>query len=208
MHKNTSLAPMIGVGILGLCIAGCVSRRVEPVTNGYEEVVYTWTSISEPTANQFALQYRKPTGGRVKIWPDVRTFTIKNDVAVFEGEVACEPRDPDEPRAMMSRLFAVKAPELPLDITDEVLWRWSNKNGIDFTNAVKIASVVTVGEKENHLEIRFAFWNNNDWPRIILLDWNEISDIMHEVKENGAVRKDRVLHTSYIEKEFKSGVQN
>ena len=28
-------------------------------------------------------------------------------------------------KAIHPRLFAVKAPELPLDITDEVLWRWA-----------------------------------------------------------------------------------
>jgi uncharacterized protein YlbG (UPF0298 family) len=41
----------------------------------------------------------------------------------------------------------------------------------------------------------------------IYMDWNQISDVMREVKEKGVVRKDRVWGTSYIEKEFKPEVQ-
>jgi hypothetical protein len=72
---------------------------------------------------------------------------------------------------------------------------------------LKIASIVSVDEKGSQLNIRFAFWNNNDWPRLVTLDWNQISAIMSEVKGKGVVRKDRVLGTSYIEREFKSEVQ-
>ena len=123
------------------------------------------------------------------------------------GDKAYQWRTLSDPDPFNRRLFAVRAPELPLDITDEVLWQWSKKTGVDFEKALKIASVVTLNKKEDQLEIRFAFWNNDDWPRLFLLDWNQISDIMREVKEKGVVRKDRVWGTSYIEKEFKPEVQ-
>jgi hypothetical protein len=41
----------------------------------------------------------------------------------------------------------------------------------------------------------------------VRLDWNQIFDIMHEVKEKGVEHKDRVWGTSYIEKEFKPETQ-
>ena len=46
---------------------------------------------------------------------------------IFVGDKAY--LEPD--RVTHPRLFAVKSPELPLDITDEMLWRWSKAS---FTN--------------------------------------------------------------------------
>jgi hypothetical protein len=184
-------------------------QALNPWGGGYEEVTYTQPSIfMEQDAHRFAFQYRNREGHLVAIWPSVPSGPdVTNGIAVFVAEAAREPRDPDEPRATMRRLFAVRAPELPLDITDEVIWQWSKTNKINFAEALKIASVVILNKKEGRLEIRFAFWNNNDWPRLVSLDWNQISEIMREVKEKGVVRKDRVWGTSYIEKEFKPEIQ-
>lgn len=205
MRAKNILALLIGAGIL--CFTGCASKSVEQLGGGYEEVTYTWTSISEPPAHRDILQYREPSGRRIVVWPLVDGTGVKDGIALFLGEVAEEPRDPDEPRATMRRLFAVRAPEMPMDITDGVLWQWSKKTGIDFSEALKIASIVSVDEKGSQLIIRFAFWNNNDWPRLVTSDWNQISAIMIEVKEKGIVRKDRVLGTSYIDGSFKPEVQ-
>jgi uncharacterized protein YlbG (UPF0298 family) len=50
--------------------------------------------------------------------------------------------------------------------------------------------------------------SREDWPEtIISLDWNQIADIMREVKEKGVVKKDRVCGYSYIEIEYKPEVQ-
>jgi hypothetical protein len=186
-------------------LTGCASQSIETLGGGYEEVTYTQPSVfMEQDAHRFALQYRNKEGRLIAIWSSVPSGPdVTNGIAVFVGDTALEPRDPDKPQATMRRLFAVRAPELPLDITDEVLWQWSKTNKIDFAEALKIASVVTVNKKEGQLEIRFAFWNNDDWPRLVSLDWKQISDIMREVKEKGVVRKDRVWGTSYIEREYR-----
>jgi len=207
MRAKNILALLIGVGILWL--TGCTTKSIESLGSGYEEVTYTQPRIfMEQDAHRFALQYRKPNGGKVLIWSSVPSGPdITNDIAVFVADTARESRDPNQPQAMMRRLFAVKSPEMPLDITDEVLWQWSMKTGIDFAEALKIASIVSLSEKGSQLEIRFAFWNNNDWPRLVTLDWNHIPDIMGEVRAKGFVRKDRIWGTSYIENEFKPEVQ-
>jgi hypothetical protein len=142
------------------------------------------------------------------IWPDIDIAIVKSDVAVFSGYKASTQPNPENPRDTDSRLFAVRAPELPLDITDEVLWRWEQKSGGNFTNVLTRASFVKWEEKDNAVEFHFAVYSPPDWPSIVVrLDWNQISDIMHEVKENGVERKDRVQGTSYIEKEFKPETQ-
>jgi hypothetical protein len=196
--------------IIFVSLTGCGGsyNRVDTLSGGYQETAHIQYSSSEPEGSQTSIQYRTPNGRQVTIWPSISSGPIiKNDIAIFVGNVAWEPRKFGERWDMGGRLFAVKSPEPLLDITDEILWRWSNKNGIDFEKALKIAVAVTIEEKENQLEIRFAFWGQNGWPRIVLVDWNQISDIMREVKEKGVVHKDSRWGTSYIEKEFKPEVQ-
>jgi len=88
-----------------------------------------------------------------------------------------------------------------LDITDEVLWRWSKQSGEDFTNVMRRASITYPKEKDNVIELFFAAGIHNDI--VVRTDWNQILDVMREVKEKGVVRKDVRWGTTYIEKEFK-----
>ena len=76
----------------------------------------------------------------------------------------CRP-DPDDPRGTKPRLFAVRSPALPLDITDAVLWRWSKASGKDFAKAVQLFSLVTPAEKDGRLELQLEFLTEEkDWP--------------------------------------------
>ena len=128
---------------------------------------------------------------------------IKGDVAIFVGDKAYVSPDPDDPRGTKPRLFAVRAPGLPLDITDEVLWRWSKAAGKDFAKALEQFSMVTPAEKNGRLELRLEFWTEEkDWPdtATLQLDWNQVSDIMRAVKGKGTVHKDPRWGTPYIEK--------
>jgi hypothetical protein len=111
--------------------------------------------------------------------------------------------DSDIPRSVKPRLFAVRSPALPLDITDEVLRQWSNKSGKDFAKALDRFSMVTPAEKNGQLELQLEFWTNEkDWPdkTTLQLDWNQVFDIMREVKEKGTLHKDPRWGTLYIER--------
>jgi hypothetical protein len=196
MKSNKIFVCLFTLAILCVSLTGCVSSRVEPLGNGYEEVVYTRTSISEPEATRISLQYRKGWH-TVVIWPSMEGCIIKNDIAVFIGLMGNHE----------SKLFAVKAPGPLLDITDEVLGRWSKESGKDFVEALKVASISHFQERGDALEFHFTFWARNDWPRVVILNWDQISDVMREVKEKGVVRKDLRWGTTYIQKEFKPEVQ-
>lgn len=206
MKINTKLVFYFSLAILCTCLTGCGSRDVEVLGGGYEEVTYTRTSFSSPEAHRISLQYRKSDGKRIMIWPSLSgvNSVVTNNIAIFVANKAFEPPRPVEPRATMPRLFAVKSPDLPLDITDEVLLRWSKQSGEDFAKIFKTAGIVYPEEKNNGLEFHFARWVSD---LNIFMDWNETLDIMREVKEKGVIRKDRVWHTTYIEKEFKPEVQ-
>jgi hypothetical protein len=136
------------------------------------------------------------------IWPSVENPLVHDGVAVFVGNKAEEhPRPNDHPKATNPRLFAVKAPEPPLDINDDVLALGAKERGSSFALVPKSATVATLQKRNGGIDVRIAFV---DWAdREIKLDWNQISDIMREVREKGIVRKDRVWGTPYIERDIK-----
>jgi hypothetical protein len=91
-----------------------------------------------------------------------------------------------------------------LDITDEIIGHWAQESGRDVVKALNNPSPIGPKEQDNKLSVYFEF---SAWPGVdIRLRWDQVSDIMREVKEKGVVRKDRVWGTSYIEKEFKPEV--
>jgi hypothetical protein len=56
---------------------------------------------------------------------------------------------------------------------------------------------------ERGLELHLVFWTDEkDWPdtTTFQLDWNQVSDLMREMKEKGAVHNDLRWGTPYIEK--------
>ena len=109
--------------------------------------------MSQPETTRVSFLYRAPDGKTTLIWPSLYGVgeVIKGDVAVFVGDKAYVSSDPNDPRGMKPRLFAVQSPALPLDITDEILWRWSKATGKDFEKARQFFSLVTPVEMNGQL---------------------------------------------------------
>jgi hypothetical protein len=180
---------------------GCATRDIEPLAGGYEEVTHTHGSLlAEPSSHRLSLQYKKPSGGRVVIWPSLYGASpiVKNGVAIFTGDVGHR-MAPNNRLGTIPRLFAIRVSGVPLDITDEVLWRWSNKTGYDFKKLMD-SEIAHPREKGNIIECCFVVTAHE--VVFINLDWDQIQDIMKEVKDKGFVRKERIWGTTYIEKTF------
>ena len=200
--------PIFHFSLAILCagLAGCMTPNpVVPLDGGYEEKGHPNRSSPDPADARVSIQYRAADGKITIIWPSLYGVgeVIKGDVAIFVGDKAFMQPDSDNPRGTKPRLFAVRSPALPLDITGEILWRWSKATGKDFTKTVNRFSMVTPVEKNGHLELQLEFWTEEkDWPdkTTFQLDWNQVSDVMREVKEKGIMRKDPRWGTPYIEK--------
>ena len=199
----------LSLAMLCVGLAGCVSPHhpvVTPVGNGYEEVAHpTRASMSQPETMRISFLYRAPDGKITLIWPSLYGVgeVIKGDVAIFVGDKAYVSADPNDLRGIKPRLFAVRSPALPLDITDEILSRWSKATGKDFTKAGQFFSLATPEEMNGQLNVELEFYTDEvDWPdkSAILLDWNQVAEIMREVKEKGTLHKDLRWGTRYIEK--------
>jgi hypothetical protein len=200
-------ASHLGLALFCLSLAGCESHKsVARLGSGYEEVTHLsrFSSGDEAELARISLQYRGTDGKIILVWPSLYGVkgVVKGDLAIFVGDRAYKDEDSKETRP---RLFAVKAPEMPLDITDEVLWRWSKASGREFTKTLQSFSLVIPVETSGGLELQLEFSSEDkDWPdkAVLQLDWNQLSDILHRVKEKGVVEKDLQWHTSFIGEKF------
>ena len=201
----------LALALLGLGLAGCQSEKnITHLTGGYEEVTHPTHNllIGEPEQSRVSFQHRGADGKSIKIWPSLSGAkeVIKGDLAIFVGDKGYA----ESELVTRSRLFAVKSPELPLDITDEVLWRWSQTTSKDFSKALERFNLVIPEERNGRLELHLEFSAagymsvDKDWPDKgdLTLDWKQVSEIMRAVKTKGVVEKDLRWHTPYIGERF------
>jgi len=225
MKSNRKLIYFL-LPIFYISLTGCVSLpSYEDKGGRYAEATYIRPVLWEESSSHSALCYKYSDFWHSTIWPDVDGISVTNEVAVFEARKTAYIPDPDWSGHTDARLFAVRAPEMPMDITDEVLWRcamqpspqlfatperpsaipwpqWVKQSETNLEELLKNPDIGLMRETNNALE----FYESTS-GQIVHLDWNQVPSIMREVKGKGIVRKDRVEHKAYIEKVFKPEVQ-
>jgi hypothetical protein len=205
---RTNLIQAVLATIVCMQLTGCGTiPRYEDKGGRYVEAIYIGGGLPwEPPRIRSGLCYKYSDFWHSTIWPKTYNIIVTNDVAIFSGGKAYEPPYPDEPLATGWRLFAVIAPELPLDITDEVVWRSAKQSNEDLTIVLKnpdLLKKVEIGViDQTNCVLEFGVYIRDTTNGVVHLEMNQIPDIMREVKEKGVVRKDRVEHTAYIEKVF------
>ena len=211
MRQSKNFFALMFLSLLGVGLAGCKTHTtVTALANGYEEVSHPHhTLLDEPEPPRISLQHRTGAGSVSHIWPSLYgvTAVVKDQLAIFVAEkAAIEPE-----RITRPRLFAVTAPDLPLDITDEVLWRWSKLNGKDFGKSLAKFNLVTPAEKNGRLELLLDFMPENrllgddrDWPdkSVLAWSWDQVAEIIRNVKTKGVVEKDLRWHSRYLGEKF------
>jgi len=206
LSKNTAACLMLALLVPGWF--GCKTHSmVAPVSNGYEEVSHpkrNFTLFADPVAPRISFQHRGTDGTVTLIWPSLYGVNevVKGDLAIFVGDRGyIEPDHVTHPR-----LFAVKSPDLPLDITDEVLREWAAATSRNYNRAQDKFTLATPEEKNGRLELRLEFTpadeisGRGDWPEqsALLLDWNQVEGIMQAVKAKGTEKKDLRWNTPFI----------
>ena len=211
MKSTEFIASTVLLALFGFGLAGCQTHSVTtPVGGGYEEVSHPHHAlIDEPEPPRFSFQHRAAGGTVTKIWPSLYGVqeVIHGGLAIFVGD-----RGYFEPeRITHPRLFAVEAPNLPMDITGEVLWRWAQANHKDFGKTLARFTLVTPEENNGALLLRLDFasetpWlgTDKDWPdaSCLQLDWEQVAQIVRAVKTKGAEQKDLRWHTPFIGEKF------
>ena len=202
---SDKLSGMI-LALVCLGLVGCRSHKsVVTLGGGYVEVTHSKHAlVGESELARTSFEHRGAGDKTLLIWPSLYGVneTIKGDLAIFVGDKSYVESGE---KVSHPRLFAVQSPELPLDITDAVLWYWSKSAGRDFAKTLNRFSLVTPEEKNGRLELQLDFWaEDKDWPdrAVLQLDWSQVSAIMNAVKKKGVVEKDLQWHTAYIGEEY------
>lgn len=209
MKLQKRFAAVFILGALSLGLAGCKApTSTMPMAGGYEEVshpVRTYIALDEPQPPRVSFQHRGKDDKITEVWPALYGAgeVIHGDLAIFVGDRAY--MDPD--RVTHARLFAVKSPALPVDITDEVLRLWAKAAGRDFKQAAIKFTAATPEENERGLKISLEFstgdkWvhGHDDWPdqSSLQLDWSQLDQVIQTVKAKGIEQKDLRWKTPYI----------
>ena len=197
--------------MVGFGWAGCATQKVVPLSNGYQAVTHQYRALNggEPPLPRIALQRRGTNGTVTPIWPSLYSAdtVIHGDLVLFVAEIASR----EEKGVTHARLFADLPPAPPLDLTDEVLWRWTKANGRDFGSTLQKFASITPVESGAGVEVQLQFWaspvfgqTHEDWPDngLLRLDWPQIGEIMRAVKTKGVTEKDLRWHTEYIGEKY------
>jgi len=194
------------LALLCLILTGCQSdKHVTRLGSGYEEVVHPRFAMpGDEATTRVSLQHRNAAGKVALIWPALSgpNEIIRSNLVLFVGDKALT-----EPEILIRpRLFAVEAPALPLDITDELVWRWAKANGKDFSFAMDRLILITPTENNYgvnaHLEFVLAdgLTADKDLPdkSDLQLTWSQVATLIQAVKTKGVVEKDLRWKTPYI----------
>jgi hypothetical protein len=200
MKMNCMKAHCFLVAIFCVGLTGCgTTPSYEPLENGYGMLIYyNKSTLGEESTTRIELQYQDYNGKKKIVWPFIEDVMVNNDTAVFMGDLHSETGFNGK------HIFACQSAGTVVDITAQVLEVVAKERGEYFLKASPTAGVSTLKKEDQWVEIGVA---STDWKINVKLNWNQVSDIMREVKEKGVVRKDRVWGTSYIEKAFKPDEQ-
>jgi hypothetical protein len=206
MQRNHHFIAGLALTLFSLGWAGCQAPKiVAPLTGGYEEVSHPKRAyLGETEPPRVSFEHHGADGQTNLIWPSLYGVNevIKGNLAIFVGDQAYVEAGT---KGTHPRLFAVQTPELPLDLTDEILWRWAKTNGKDFAVVLEKFSLVSPAEKNGGLELQLEFDSDDkDWPEksVLQLDWNQVAEIVRAVKTKGVRQKDVRWHTPFIGEKY------
>ena len=177
-------------------IQGCSEKEqtsdFQPLQGGFG-VVTKWVGIdSGPGAG---LYYKSNTSKPTLIWPFLGPASgpllFTNDIGFFIGDIP-----DDQGRLGRGTYFAVQAPGPALDVSEDVLRLWAESKNVDFKKVKDRYSPLdlkaTVGGIEAH------FIGDEQLPATIDLSWEQISNIIQDVKQTGKQHVIEKPHVVYI----------
>lgn len=197
-----SWLPFFVLALFGLLtVTGCRTPHGQesPLSRNYAEVAYPRRGEDADFA-RVALEFHPPGGPKQTLWPQLYGVNevVLDDLVIFVGDVSSHRRGNTQPR-----LFLVQAPQVPVDVTDEMLWRWSRANHRNLDQALQHYSLVTPVRVGAEVELRFDFWTDegeNDWPEhgVLRLPVGQMPEILRSAQKRAHPEREPTWHTDYL----------
>jgi hypothetical protein len=97
-----------------------------------------------------------------------------------------------------SRYFATQAPGPAVDVSDDLLKRFADSNGLDFSTARKKYRPLELKKATGGIE---AFIGPNE-SNTLFVTWEQLSNIVQDVKRTGKQHAVENPHTVYLKKDY------
>ena len=203
---KSNYCQLFTLALFCLLFTGCQSHKaIAHLMNGYIEVTHRTPALTvEPAVPRVSFEHQLSGDKSTLIWPSMYGVNevVQGDLAIFVGDKTYLESGA---KVTHPRLFSVKYPELPVDITDEVLRLWSESAGKNLVMTLSKFRLVTPEETDRRLALHLDFYSNDkNWPdrSDLPLSWSQVSEIMTVVKQRGIVKKELQWHTLYLDENF------
>jgi len=180
-----------------LLAQGCEDKKSEfkPLSGGFG-VMAQWVGIdSGPRAE---LYYKTNNSKPVLIWPFLTgEMHYTNDLFIFVGSI----RDTDG-TITIQRYLAAQAPGPAIDVSDDLLKRYVESNHLDFAEAREhyrpLGGGLGLKKVLDGIEVFIGPHETNT----LLINWEQLSNIIQDVKRTGKQHAVENPHTVYLKKEY------
>jgi hypothetical protein len=190
-----TLIALIFLSILTLFASGCKEKREYAPLSGGFGVLAKWVGVDRgPSAS---LCFKTNSMEPKLIWPFLTgAIFITNDLAFFLGDV----RD-GQGRLGDGRYFAVRGPGLPADISENILKRWAELNGVEFANIRNKYSPLELAVVPTGVSVHFL--GDKERPVTITNDWQQIDEFLLSALTHGKRLTNERPFAVYLKEDIK-----
>jgi hypothetical protein len=175
--------------------------QFKPTQNGFG-VMAQWVGVD--TGPGAALYYKGTNETPVLVWPYIGThgypILYANDTALLLADMPDE-----EGRLVNSVLIAVQGIGPAMNISDDVLKIAAKQNQVDFNRALKVCEPLRLNKTEDAMKVLFYSkkYMDSTIPDLeAKITWDQIFEIMRDVKESGKTNKVVNTDVIYLQKQY------
>ena len=184
---------------------GCERKKASfvPLENGFGVVVQ---AIGIDTGPGAELYYKGTNESPVLVWPYIGTsgypILYTNDIALLLAD-----KPDDQGRLGHGALIAVRGTGPAMDISKDVLQIAAKQAQVDFRKALRVCRPLRLNETGGKLKVLYLA-NELAEPNIpdlgVQVTWEQIFEIMREVKSSGKTNRFVNSEVLYLQKDYSS----
>jgi hypothetical protein len=125
-----------------------------------------------------------------------------NDIMFFIGDIP-----DDQGRLGNASYFAVQAPGPALDVSEDVLKFWADSKNMDWEKVRKRYAPMHLMDTAGGVKVHYARYENEPEATFVLT-WEQVSNIIQDVKLTGKQHVLKEPHVVYLKKDYGTNVTN
>ena len=179
-------------------LAGCAipSRDISKPAGGKGFGLVVYSSGVMHKHRRFELRRWEPDEKASVIWPELTwQWIIKDDMAVFLGWLNKGSSFASSPQWL--QLFVAEGAGPAVNLTDEIVLQYVKSHKPETSDSIEKYSVGPIKEQNGHFLFTVSEIGKEDGTLKLAKD--QILDLVHRAKQSGALRKDPIHGTPYIE---------